>query len=351
MGEGARQCDAATGALLEHRFFPGGSKLFAAAGARPDGLVALGVGFDPEDGGAAQFAVLFIRTDEPSFEQLHVLSWPASIKDIVGVSWDGEAFAVHGFANDNKQYVTRMAEDGTVLLPPTPFGIASGYPSDIRYATDPTSGVSFGVSSFFGLTLVAHQRDGTPIPLNYPNGGVFVPNKDWGADGKNWGSGVDSHAALVATPAGVAVTWSGDGGEENTFVQLVDASLQASAPTIPLPAKYYAGTTVYDTNLWLAIQPLPDGWWLAGAAGSLDEYIVQSGSFATRRTLVSYSDKALAQGVGFDARYFESVRYKDEIWLGFSDLTDKVTGAQPYRIVRAKPECAYKSMIDLSMGW
>lgn len=69
-----------------------------------------------------------------------------------------------------------------------------------------------------------------------------------------------------------------------------------------------------------------------------------------RRTLVSYSQQAQARNGGtvFDARYFDSVSWNGEIWLGFEDGTD---GPRPYRVVRADTGCTYKSIADLHNGW
>lgn len=345
-----------TGALISHRLFESGNWLtFEAVGVAPDGTVGIAVAVIPDDAGAsAAFdGLLMVRTDDTSFEKLVPLpSWPVDPTYVVDVAWDGAAFAVHGFASGGTVYVTRIAEDGTVLLQPQAFGIATGYAFESRFSTDPTSGMTYGLTGTSAPTLVAHQRDGTPVPD--PPKVMQLPTQGWGADGKLWGSG-SSCASLVATPDGAAVALSGAGGEENTFVQPFDTTLAATENVIPLPGKATNNSNYpYDWNQQLTIQVGAGGWWLAGltTSRSIDEYVVKDRLLTSRRTLVTYSGQAFATGHGFDARYFESVEWNGELWLGFEDNSNTDTGAEhPYRIIRVKPGCTYRSMTDIKHGW
>jgi len=341
--------DATTGAPLGHRLFPaGGSKGFRAAALAPDGTVGLGVVLDSLDGGTGTPGLLLVRTDDATFEQLHTLpDFPQPNVGIVGVGWDGEAFAVHGFGDGNVQYVTRIKTDGTVLLPPTAFGQTFGYAEEVRYVTDPLSGVSYAVSGRGAGDpwLTGHLRDGTPIPDPTKIQGVKLLVQNPGND---WAGGV--RRPSIGFAAGTAaVAWSANPGSTlpiTTFVQLIDSTLSPSADAIgiagdPLPPP--ASGNLYDSNEWLTIQPLQGGGsWIAGTNTlAMNEFVVDPAGVSVRRELVSYSN-ALTK---FYVSNFESTQYGDELWLAFLDQTGPKT--QPFRVVRVKPECTYESMFDL----
>lgn len=347
--------DPATGTVLDKRLFSTMTVMYA-SGHGPDGLVAVVGNATDGDGGGYQ-ALLLIRTDDPSYEKLYKLPpWPGAGTDLVGVGWDGQAFTVEGFADDGTVYETRLAEDGTVLLAPEAFGIGTGYASDSRFSTDPASGMTYGLMG--GSSLVAHQRDGTPVPD--PPQAVPVPLQS--SPGGPWSSTTHDLSgtgyALVALPAGLAVAFSSNSPDgENTLIQTLDTSLAHDADTIFVKGKAVKtpwDATAYDWNPWLAIEPLANGWCLAGNPNyrSIDEYVVQGATLASRRTVVTYSQHALATGHGFDTRYFESIEYDGELWLGFQDNSDTdATAVHPYRIIRVKPGCTYRSMTDIEHGW
>jgi hypothetical protein len=348
--------DVNSGKLVGHRFFRNGPALGMYATAQaPDGTVGIAVKAH-QDGGAYP-ALLLIRTDDPSYEKLYPLSpWPGAGTDLVGVGWDGEAFAVHGFADDGTVYVTRIAEDGTVLLGPQAFGIATGYASDSRFSTDPTSGMTYGLMG--GKTLVAHQRDGTPVP----DPPAVVPTPVQSAPGGQWstlsGSCTGSGCALVALPNGVATAFSGDDPTgDSTLIQTLYATLASDADTIFVKGELVPNpfdAKIYDWNRELVIQASSGGWWLAGNPNyrSIDEYMVSNAQLTSRRTLVTFSDQALSTGFGFDSRHFESVAWNGELWLGFEDNSNTdPTAEHPYRIIRVKPGCTYRSMTDIEHGW
>jgi hypothetical protein len=342
----------ATGALLDHRFFPkGGQKAFAAAVLATTGVVGLAISFAPDDGGDPSDALLLIRSDDPSYEKLYPLPpWPDPVTILVGVGWDGEAFAVHGFGDNNVQFVTRIAPDGSVLLPPTAFGISYGYPDEVRYVTDPTSGVSFAVSGLLAPKprLTGHQRDGTPLPDPTKIQYVKVVPQGVAADA-GWEGGT-TRPTIALAPGGAAVVWSSGGGGPmpiTTFIQPFDTALATGANAIgipgePLPPPASAG--MYDGNEWLTAQSTTgSGWWVAGTnTEDINEFIVDSTGKSTRRKLVTYSS---ATALAFGVSNFESAKYGDELWLGFLDFSSQKE--QPYRIIRAKPGCTYQSMYDL----
>jgi hypothetical protein len=346
--------DAATGASLGERLFPE-MTLASATGRAPDGTVGVIGNASDGDGGGGP-SLMLLRTDDPSYEKVYQLPpWPGAGTDLVGVGWDGEAFAVHGFADDGTVYVTRIAEDGTVLLQPQAFGIATGYAFESRFSTDAASGVTYGLMG--GKTLVAHHRDGTPVP-DPPQ---VVPTPVQSSPGGQWttmsGSCTGAGCALVALSSGVATAFSGDSPDgQNTLIQTLDQTLAADADTIFVPGELVPNpldAKIYDWNRELAIQPSAGGWWLAGNPSSIDEYVVQAGQLASRRTAVSYSDEAASHAASaLNFRHFESVKWNDEIWLGFQDTSNQDANAeQPFRIIRVKPGCTYQSMTDIEHGW
>ncbi len=216
--------------------------------------------------------------------------------------------------------------------------------------TDPTSGMSYGLTA---ASLVAHQRDGTPVP-NPPELVPIQLNTPPGTSGTG-GPG----RALVATVDGLGTAYSGDHPTGlSTWVQKVDTTLAPSGEAIAVPGEPVVtpwDATVFDSSHDLALQPRTSGWWLVGNPSyrSIDEYLVESGKSAVRRVLVTYSEQALAWA-GFDSRYFESARQNDELWFGFQDKsnTDPVMKAeQPFRVIRVKQDCVYKSMTDIEHGW
>jgi hypothetical protein len=343
--------DAASGAVLGHRLLPnGGQKGFFASNLAPDGTVALGIVNYAPDAGSGVQSLLLIRSDNPSYEKLYPLPpWPDPVTILVGVGWDGEAFAVHGFGDNNVQFVTRVAPDGTVLLPPTAFGISYGYPDEVRYVTDPASGVSFAVSGLLAPKprLTGHQRDGTPLPDPAKIQYVKVVPQGVAADA-GWEGGT-TRPTITLAPGGAAVVWSSGTGVVpiTTFIQPYDTSLATSADGIGIPGQPLpppGNPAMYDGNDELTAQSLNGGdWWVAGTNRmSINEFMVDATGKSTRRELVTNSSWATT---GFGVSNFESAKYGDELWLGFLDFSSQKE--QPYRIIRAKPGCTYQSMYDL----
>lgn len=342
--------DPATGAVLKHRFFPhGGRKVVNSTGVGPDNTVGLAVGWVPPNGGATELALLVISTSDSSENLYPLAPWPdPGYHHPVGIGWDGEAFAVHAFGEGNVQYVTRIQPDGTVLLPPTAFGKAAGYISEIRYATDPESGTTVAVSGFLAdfPWLTGHLRNGTPLPDPAKIQGVQLQPQNW-QGGAGWG-GALTRPAIVAVPGGAAVAWSSTAGlPVSTFIQEINSSLAPNADVIsisgePLPPP--ALPDFYDGNEWLTVQPRSGGgWWVAGTNSiAINEFVVDGSGNSTRRPLVTFSR---APQWGFAVTDFESARWNDELWLAFQDRSSSVV--QPFRVIRVHPECTYASMYDL----
>jgi hypothetical protein len=344
--------DPATGALLGNRFFPqGGRKGVVAAGVAPDGTVGLGVGYQAPDASTATYALLLMRTDDAIKEQIVAISsWPLSTTVLVGVGWDGQAFAVHGFGADGTQYVTRIAPDGTVLLAPVAFGREVGYPVEVRYVTDAVSGVSFAVTGSALVTfpwLAGHTRDGAPLPDPTKIQATQLQPQNFPNDG-TWAAGT-TRATIAIVPGGAAVAWSHNPPQPatvmTTFIQPLGAGLTPAQDVIGIAGEVFPGTTVRDSNEWLTVQRTATGWWLAGSnTETISEYNVVGNAPATRRPLVTYS----RNGWRFAVSDMESAGWGDEIWLGFYDQSGP--GAQPYRVVRAKPGCTYRSDYDMKNG-
>ena len=343
----------ASGASLGHRFFrSGGRKGFGAVGVAPDGTVGIAVALEASDAGIATYALLVLRADDTSKEQTFPIpEWAlGGTRSVVGVGWDGEAFAVHGFAADNTQYVTRIKADGSVLLAPTAFGSAYGYQHEIRYVTDPVSGVSVGVSGRGASVpwVTGHLRDGTPTPDPARIQGFELKPQGFKRDA-GWAGGV-IWPAVRAVAGGAAVAWShGDAGATvTTFIQTLGTDLAPTSDVIGLPGEKLT-LSDYDYNEWPTLQARPGGWWLAGSnTGNVNEYLVANGALARRRLLVTYSKGGRER---YAVDQFESAAYNDELWLGFRDASN-TTGMheQPYRVVLAKPGCSYRSMYDLEVA-
>lgn len=350
--------DPATGGTIDNRLFrTGGRKGFWAAGAGPNDSAGLAVHLAAGDGGF-QDGLIILSPNDPTPEKLFVLpAWPAPVSSVASVGWDGEAFAVHAFGTDNTQYVTRIKADGTVLLPPKAFGVAAGYPAEAHYATDSVSGLSVAITGTDRLPwLTGHLRDGTPTPdSTKPLSVVLAPqgSPDAGVFGGQL------HSAVCAVQNGAAVAWSHDSGgtglRMTTFIQSIGVTLAASADAIPVSGNPLSGTqpTDYDSVDWLTMQPIAGGFWLAGVPGpgnpSLDEYVVSGTALASRRAIVTFSDRARKMGIGFDARHVESAKFGAELWVAYQDNTAR-SGPAPFRVVLAKERCTYPSMIDVELG-
>ncbi len=141
------------------------------------------------------------------------------------------------------------------------------------------------------------------------------------------------------------LTGGGSVATVTTFTQPIDETLAPSADAIGIPAEPYAPpSTAYDGNDWLTGQRLSGGsWWLAGTNKlTINEFMVNASGKSTRRTLVTHGGAVLATS------QFESFKYGDELWLGFVDASS--SKEQPFRILRVKPECTYKSMFNLIGG-
>jgi hypothetical protein len=107
--------------------------------------------------------------DEPGV--VHVLPEVLPQYDLpTHVHWDGEAFAVHADGGppggEHEIVVARVAPDGTVVTPRTPYGSTaeSGFgPFGYELSFDPVTGRSWAFQANFARSLNAHELDGTPI--------------------------------------------------------------------------------------------------------------------------------------------------------------------------------------------
>ncbi|MBK9266778.1 MAG: hypothetical protein IPM54_44220 [Polyangiaceae bacterium] len=345
--------DPATGAVLKHRFFPdGGRKVVNSTSLGPDNTVGLAVGWVPPDGGAGGHALLVFSTSDSSEALYPLPPWPEPGEySLVGVGWDGEAFAVHAW-KQNVQYVTRIQPDGTVLLPPTAFGKAYGYVSEIRYATDTVSGVTVAVSGFSANFpwLTGHLRDGTPVPDPAKIQGIQLEPQNWlGVDG-GWAGGT-TRPAIAAIAGGAGVAWSSGSALSpiTTFVQGLGASLETTANAIGFPGEAIPSPgpgqpKQYTGMNWLTVQQRAGGgWWVAGNdSNAIIEHIADGPGNLQRRALVTFSK---APQWGFAVTDFESTHGNDELWLAFMDRSS--SEEVPFRVIRAHPACTYSSMYDL----
>jgi hypothetical protein len=352
--------------LVFDPFPPGQDGLYTAisssAGA-DGGHFALGVRWLPKGAPYALERVLLGRLDKTDLQA----SWtpPWSIGDnaaVVDIGWDGEAFAVHGFINGLTGLdlmLVRLAPDGAVVLPATRVGLITSvleYYHDFQ--TDPVTGTTWVVSpAYTGVWVTGHLRDGTPLPGTEKDGGVLVE-----AQGVKW-KDPSSFTAIGAGPAGSLVAWS-DLPETGNYVQRLGQDLMPQGNATILMA---VGVEHYAQFLGKAIASAPGGWWVgAEDRKSVTSFsLSESAQVLARSKLVTYSaldcieaKTTCPPGVGvLDVRRLSTVTWNDELWFGFWDYSGQQAPPpqyipwSPYRFVRVKPGCVYKSMYDVVMGW
>jgi hypothetical protein len=327
--------DASSGAFLGNHVFssiPWGSFVLTAALA-PDETVVLGGGMLHEDGTYSS-AVLLFNTDTFSPQ---LIDLGGVHRGIYHIAWDGEAMAVHSQdgLDDHLAEVTRMATDGTILLPWTTFAHAYAYGAEGDFATDPITGVSI-YRSIYGPALRGHTREGVPLPTANLDDNSLAFSSD---QAKNWPQSGETLGAIVGprSDGGFFVAWSGDSYPISTAVLPVGADLLPSGELISVA-----------TTLALNPQSIP-------VSESFD-WMATLGSAADMRLYASLSGVSVFHMVGGEetrsmlvetstyccqARTLRALEWQGERWVQFFG-----TGAQgpTVRMVLDKEGCVYPAI-------
>jgi hypothetical protein len=328
-----------SGAWLGNTFLDMLGARFAvgATGMGPDETVALAgaaEGDQPND--PWWTAVVLYRADTQQ-AKLVKLDATGDTSAVVGVGWDGQAFAAHFFESGVLK-VARVSKEGDVLLAPTAFGQAGGPFDWLRMATDAESGVSVSLSTSGGIWVTGHQRDGTPLPDPTKVGGTLVQPQGE-PEGAGWVNASD-HADLGVYGGGFLLVWSANWASVSTVVQPLGADLQTTANAIPIPGTGLA-PDFYEAYEASAIWGTAAEFWLYGFnkyVGLKEIHVV--GGQAQKRVMMAH-DPGIGQN--FDGREPSVVTWKGERWLGY---VDEVSATIPLRIVRARDDCTYPEKND-----
>jgi hypothetical protein len=300
-----------------------------ATGIAPDETVAVGSGILVD--GKGRSAVALLRTDGSKPIKIVELQ-PITVGVILGIGWDGEAFAVHIYPYSSGQlFVTRLSVEGEILSPLQPFGYPPGFWDDIRVATNPISGVSLAVNTanFAQTTVAGHDREGNPLPsTDYPGKPlieILFPEEL----ASKFPAGGHSVSASPTKEGGFLVAWSRGEYENPTVVQKLGADLRASEEAVLIPAQ-----TPYEGYPNLAIQSTTEGFWLVGKSQNLRK-LEKVGELLEVETLIETKANVLPD---FDLRVFTAREWKGERWVGFLDLS---APKFPLRILKVSPGCTY----------
>jgi hypothetical protein len=211
------------------------------------------------------------------------------------------------------------------------------------FQTDPETGISWLVSSApGGIWLSGHLRDGTPLPGTEAEGGVLILPQ-----GVPVGSATVYWPALAPEGEEAMVAWH---GYDETMLQRIVAG---SAVSDAIVLADHAGSLATKK----ALMRVGAEWWMGllnPSTPGIESVWLSDTEMLSREVLVAHSDCRpsceLGQDYLLDVRSFYAVRWQDELWLGFWDLSDAWTGeghpvgVSPYRVVRVEPGCRYPKM-------
>ena len=358
--------DPTTGEALEHRVydpFPPevlGGLLYASAGA-PDGSFAAIVGSSDDsapDGWADKIVLGHLDVDG-SLNEI-ILPWSIFDWRPLHVGWDGEAFVFDFVGNTSIDVLMlRLAPDGTEVLAPTEVGSILSIEEDrTSIFTDAATGTTWMASSWDeGVWLSGHQRDGTALPGTGADEYVVV-------DGQGVTPYWPSHdIAITANGPSALLAW-GNSAVSTAHLQLVEDGEDVGDTFVLLDTPVGGGP--YLSNKRMA--RLDDGWWLAGLYGDPNDPDMSAAEMGAmsfwfgdtptggiellgRSVVVSWPpcwpECEQQWKNGFDLRFLASLRYQDELWLGFQDGTEHTANPVPYRIVRVGRSCAYPTIFEI----
>ena len=259
---------------------------------------------------------------------------PSSVAAPTYVTWDGEAWAVHGYGAPPQftLWVARVGTDGTLLLPYTQFGetinAAIGTFAHVL-STDPVSGRTY-VFDAYGKSNVlnGHARDGSRLP------GMESGPKLIKANGTPTTS--TDTPAVSADSTGVWVGWA----QLNTgpayypmLVQRLDVAGDPVGDAIEVPGEDVLGDKD-RVRYWALLSRGPSGLvaFAATAAGAYVYEVDQGQVKNLRRVVVDDSGDA-----DLDFRALQMLEHDGELWLGFNEHS----GLRRVRALKAAPGCVY----------
>jgi hypothetical protein len=327
--------DAATGDFVGNHVFPEvpWASLVGTVGVAPDETVALS-GSTRHADGTYSSAVVLLNTN--TFLPL-LVDLGGATRTIYHIGWDGEALAVHNQdSTNNVVEVARLATDGTLLLPWTPFANAIGYDGETDFVTDPVTGVSLYGASAYVTSVRGHTREGTPLPI--ANLAAFVDvNPTYDDMAKPWPTVKNLRTSLAArSEGGFFVSWSGYTCPISTVVQPLGADLLPSSGTLALSTSMFSDGTCQELQ-WMAAQGSASDVRVCGSDLGVPVSRVVGGA-ETRSVLVEAEDPATAapentgSATSIDAPPWQGERWVQFFWQG----KEKVA-----RVVLDKEGCVY----------
>lgn len=351
--------DPVSGDVLVHRLYDpwppevkmGGMSVFGFA-ASLDGSFAATIGYG-DDGAPDGYAVKLVLGHLDQEGSLHEWLPPWSILDWhpFHVGWDGEAFVFDFVTNSvSDVLMLRLAPNGSEVLPPTEVGsITSIEDYASSFHTDPDTGTTWLATSHAdGVWLSGHQRDGSPLPGTEPDGAVVIAAQG----GPTMGT-PSRHLAAASDGQSVLLSWSSN-ARATAYLQRAEGGNAVGDAVVLLDSSETIGPWLGPKQL----RRLDDGWWMSGAVASSDPAELGTQSFwfpgtsgqdVVSRTMLLGGPPCWpgCDNFSFDIRYFASLRYQDEIWFGFKDLTSFSGPIEPYRIVRVGRSCRYQTHYEI----
>jgi hypothetical protein len=258
---------------------------------------------------------------------LHVRDGPRG-----GVSWDGEAFAIHHYVGP-EFLVSRTRLDGSTLSPTLYAPALAPDPqrqllADRARATDPITGKTMLVIANGGpLLLAGHQRDGSPM---------FDPH-------------------LFVTVAGTEIAAAPDIAplEDGAWIFWIARTKDSKLdPGVPRVARIgldgqLLGPPIDVTDIPTAADPVTAGRLVSARAGSVRLVVVQKTSFQLdRHSIIDIAAGAVVQRRVFADTYLAYPTltvWGDEIWMHFAQAVQvgpNQTGSV-VRVLKVQGECRY----------
>lgn len=328
------------------------------------GTFAVLIAYGPGGDTGPTYQVLVGALDDPSQYHLWTLPWDTLVEQAHHLSWDGEAFAVHGYRG-NDWLLARLAPDGTPLLERRVVGNPRHTRrDDLDYHTDPVTGRTMVVTdggddvgaSFW---LAGHERDGTPL-VDMPPGGVevgplFVTTGDrdtWRVrpltvrvahNGRWWLFGAANHLM---------------GERRYPLARLGDAiTVVPPVYTFPGDTVPNAGASSVIAQTRLVGVPGFEFPWLVGLTWhGIERFALGSSGFAEREVVVSDQihlcrSTRTCDGTPWTPHRIQTISAMGEVWMGYIDNTIIANGPSsllepnsPYRIVRLDGNCRYRTL-------
>lgn len=292
-------------------------------------LLAIGLD-DSFDGDAQRVALVPTTTTElPTFVSLPIAEAPSPVIGQSFAAWDGEAFAMHAYGvPPTTLFVSRVATDGTVLMPLTRYGRTASDPTTILghvSSTSPESGRTYVFDASGAGYLSGHLRDGTPLP------GTETQAKKIQAVGTPT---LSPHLPGVAADAEGA--WVGFEQYNGTnigmpmLVQRLTADGDPSGPAIEVPL--FPLDDPGGVRTWDLVSAGPNRVTVT-AASSFGVYAmdVEDGEVRNLRAVAKFDGKKE------DIRDLIALEHAGELWIGFSENSNGTV----LRVLKASPGCVY----------